>query len=66
MRWRRKRTLDRIVRAFAESVEELDFASAEGWFAAARLYSGPAAAPSRPIAPRRPAEPGIRPDATAA
>ena len=66
MRWRKKRTLDRIVRAFADSVEELDFASAEGWFAAARLYGDRPAAPSRPIQPRRPAERGIRPGPTTA
>jgi hypothetical protein len=62
MRWRQKRTLNRIVRAFAESVEELDFASAEGWFATARLYAGPPPAASRPILAPRSAEKGVRPD----
>lgn len=57
MRFRKKKTLDRIVRAFAESVEELDFDAAEGWFATARLSAGVPAAPqpsSRPVgAPAR-------------
>jgi hypothetical protein len=45
MRFRREKTLDRLVRAFAESVEELDFDAAEGWFATARLQVGAQAAP---------------------
>jgi hypothetical protein len=46
MRFRRKTTLDRIVRAFAESVEAFDFDAAEGWFAIARLHAGQ---PTRPV-----------------
>jgi hypothetical protein len=45
MRLRREKTLDRLVRAFAESVEELDFEAAEGWFATARLQVEPQVAP---------------------
>jgi hypothetical protein len=58
MRFRRKKTLDRIVRAFAESVEAFDFDAAEGWFATARLHLGQPARPAtgpqrRQPAPRR-------------
>jgi hypothetical protein len=57
MRFRRKKTLDRIVRAFAESVEAFDFDAAEGWFATARLHLGqparPATGPQREPAHRR-------------
>jgi hypothetical protein len=47
MRFRRKKTLDRIAQAFADSVEAFDFDAAEGWFATARLHVGQ---PARPTA----------------
>jgi hypothetical protein len=43
VRSRKEKTLDRIVRAFADSAGEFDFDAAEGWFATARLQSGRAA-----------------------
>jgi hypothetical protein len=47
VRSRKEKTLDRIVRAFADSVGEFDFDAAEGWFATARLQSGGAASHGR-------------------
>ena len=37
---RRDRTLEKILKAFADSVAEEDFDSAEGWIATARLHLG--------------------------
>jgi hypothetical protein len=37
IKMRRRSTKDRIMRAFAQAVEEHDFAQAEGWLAVARL-----------------------------
>jgi hypothetical protein len=48
VRSRKEKTLDRIVRAFADSVGEFDFDAAEGWFATARLQSGRAASHGHP------------------
>jgi hypothetical protein len=48
MRLRREKTFDRLIRAFAESVEELDFEAAEGWFATARMHVEPQATSQAP------------------
>lgn len=60
MRFRKDRTLDRIVRSFAESVEEFDFDAAEGWFATARLRARSKKAPAPQVRPLRPGTRGAR------
>jgi hypothetical protein len=60
MRSRKDKTLDRLVRAFAEAVEELDFDAAEGWFATARLQVGPPLGLRKGPAPSRDAPKGTR------
>jgi len=43
---RRDRTLEKILAAFADAIDERDFDAAEGWMATARLHLGlPADAP---------------------